>query len=230
MDDIKKYIDKHKGKRAIVCGTGPSLNDINFNKLSDDIIIFACNQAVTALDKCNYFCIADNAIICMDFFKHGANICNEFICFGFNDADHLMSNNNNSSIRNKFKELIKNKSKFFERGGVKFNKTGPLFRGPKGEDVIHVTSHFAYLLGIREILLAGVDLTVDNGTYCEPTVYKNKVNWDGVAHYNNNELLSNSFNLWKKLKEEIKDVKFLNASPRGRLNEIFDSVEIETLY
>ena len=28
---IKKYINRHRGKRAIVCGTGPSLNDIDFN-------------------------------------------------------------------------------------------------------------------------------------------------------------------------------------------------------
>tara|TARA_R100000008_G_scaffold24245_1_gene13071 strand:- start:815 stop:1570 length:756 start_codon:yes stop_codon:yes gene_type:complete len=229
---IKKYINRHRGKRAIVCGTGPSLNDINFNLLSDDIIIFACNQSVTALDKCDYFCIADNAIICMDFFEHGAEIANEVIVMGpFNNAEDLMSNNHDSKQRSKFVELIKNKSKFFPRGSMlPFNKTGPILKGPPGEDVVHITSHFAYLLGCREIILAGVDLTIDNGIYCESTIYKEEVRWDGIAHYNNNDLLSNSFNVWQQIKESSNDVKFLNASPRGRLNEIFDSIPIESLY
>ena len=229
---IKKYINKHKGKRAIVCGTGPSLNDIDFNLLSDDIIIFACNQSVTALDKCDYFCIADNAIIIMDFFEHGAEICNEVIVMGpFNNEEDLMSNNHNSKQRNKFVELIKNKSKFFPRGSnLPFNKTGPILKGPPGEDVVHITSHFAYLLGCREIILAGVDLTTDNGIYCKSTMYKKEVKWEGVAFYNNNDLLNNSFNVWQQIKESTTDVKFLDASPRGRLNEIFDSIPIESLY
>ncbi len=33
----------HKGKRAIVCGSAPSLNDIDFDKVSDNNLMFACN-------------------------------------------------------------------------------------------------------------------------------------------------------------------------------------------
>ena len=168
----------------------------------------------------------------MDFFEHGAEIANEVIVMGpFNNAEDLMSNNHDSKQRSKFVELIKNKSKFFPRGSMlPFNKTGPILKGPPGEDVVHITSHFAYLLGCREIILAGVDLTIDNGIYCESTIYKEEVRWDGVAHYNNNDLLSNSFNVWQQIKESSNDVKFLNASPRGILNEIFDSIPIESLY
>jgi hypothetical protein len=233
MDNIKKYINLHKGKKAIICGSGPSINEINFNLVSDDYIIFCCNQSVTALDKCHYFCITDNAVICMDFFEHGAKICNEFIVMGpFANPAEIMSNNHKTEIANKYAELIKNKSKFFKReGNLPFSKKGPVMEGPSiGKDVVHVTTHLAYLFGCREIVLAGVDLTTKGGVYCKPTSYNNEVNWEGVAMENNDELLDNSFKGWEEIKEKTKDVKFLNASSRSRLTELFDTIEIETLY
>ena len=110
------------------------------------------------------------------------------------------------------------------------DKTGPIFRGPAGEDVIHITSHLAYIMGCREIVLAGVDLTVNNGIYCNPTTYKKEVDWSGVAPVNNPQFLDASYNTWLKVKEINSNIKFLDASPRGRLNEIFDSIPIESLY
>jgi len=232
MDDIKKYINLHKGKKAIICGSGPSINEIDFKLVSDEYIIFCCNQSVTALDKCHYFCITDNSVICMDFFEHGVKICDEFIALGpFGTPANLMANNNNSKIRNKYAELIKNKSKFFKRsGGLPFKKRGPVTEGPVGNDVVHITTHLAYLFGCREIVLAGVDLTTKGGVYCNPTSYNNEVNWEGVALENSDELLDNSFKGWEEIKEKTKDVKFLNASSKSRLKELFDTIDKETLY
>ena len=49
--------DIHKGHRAFVLGSGPSLNTFNFEKVTCEDIIFACNQSVVVLEQCDYFCM-----------------------------------------------------------------------------------------------------------------------------------------------------------------------------
>ena len=231
-DNIQDFKDIHKGKRAIVCGTGPSLNDINFDLISsDENIIFACNQSVTALSRCDYFCLADNAIVVMPFFEYGISIATKVIAMG--RLVDLVSNCHDPDQERKLTEMLEGKGHILPRRedmGLAFYKSGPIIRGPAGEDVIHVTSHLAYIMGCREIVLAGVDLTVNNGIYCNPTTYKKEVDWSGVAPVNNPQFLDASYNTWLKVKEINSNIKFLDASPRGRLNEIFDSIPIESLY
>ena len=231
-NNILDFKDIHKGKRAIVCGTGPSLNDINFDLISpDENIIFACNQSVTALSRCDYFCLADNAIVIMPFFKYGISIATKVIAMG--RLVDLVSNCHDTDRERELTEMLESKVHILPRKediSLAFSKSGPIFRGPPGEDVIHVTSHFAYITGCREIVLAGVDLTVNNGIYCNPTTYKKEVDWSGVAPVNNPQFLDASYNTWLKVKEINSNIKFLDASPRGRLNEIFDSIPIESLY
>jgi len=235
IDNIQDFKNIHKGKRAIVCGAGPSVNDINFDLISpDENIIFACNQSVTALSRCDYFCIADNANVVLPFFLHGIDIATKVVAIGnFYSAEHLASNCANAQYKKELVHKLHNKIHILPRGegdSLAFSKSGPIIRGPAGEDVIHVTSHFAYIMGCKEIVLAGVDLTVNNGIYCNPTTYKKEVDWSGVAPVNNPQWLDASYNTWLKVKEINSNIKFLDASPRGRLNEIFDSIPIESLY
>ena len=201
-DNIQDFKDIHKGKRAIVCGSGPSLNDINFDLISsEDNIIFACNQSVTTLTN-------------------------------------ILDNCGNPTQEDKLAKMLKGKVHVLPRGvgdSVQFKKWGPIIRGPDGEndlheDVVHLASHFAHITGCREIVLAGVDLTVNNGIYCKPTTYKKEVDWSKVALVNENSVLDASFKTWVKVKRRNRNIKFLDASPRGTLNKIFNSIPIESLY
>ncbi len=54
FEPLSSFKDIHQGKRAIVCGSAPSLNNINFNLINQNKnIIFACNQSITHLSKCD---------------------------------------------------------------------------------------------------------------------------------------------------------------------------------
>jgi len=79
--------DIHKGRRAIVCGSAPSLNNIDFSRVSDDNVIFACNQSVTVMSKCDYFCMTDFAVPKNSFFEYGVNITSKVATWG-NFYDH----------------------------------------------------------------------------------------------------------------------------------------------
>ena len=237
-DNILDFKDIHKGKRAIVCGAGPSLNDINFDLISpEDNVIFACNQSVTALTRCDYFCLADNAIVVMPFFEYGIDITTRKV-IAMGNLTNMLNNCQNKTRQDKLAKMLKGKVHVLPRGfgdSVQFKKWGPIIRGPDGknglhEDVVHLTSHFAHITGCREIVLAGVDLTVDNGIYCKPTTYKEEVDWSKVALVNEKSVLDASFKTWVKVKRRNRNIKFLDASPRGVLNKIFNSIPVEDLY
>jgi hypothetical protein len=228
---LHSFHNKHKGCRALILGSGYSLNDFDFRKITENDIIFACNQAITVLKHCNYFCMTDGAIPEVNFFEYGASISDN-IAFcdgkGFRELP---------AVINQY-EKIKEKSLFFNRRNhdpenVKFDLDDGLLI--VGTDVIHPTAHLAYIMGCSPLVLIGVDLNYDNGKkYCENTEFKNEIIWS-MAHARpimwpmsknptgeDDPNLMKSFEIWKAIKKENENIKFLNVNPRGRLSSLFD--------
>ena len=199
------------------------MNDINFDLVNEEKnIIFACNQSVTVLSRCDYFCMTDCAVPKTSFFEHGIDIATKVIAFNqyFFEEDRGL---------NKFYEKLKDKIYFLERDTnnyYDFNKNNNLLI--YGIDVVHVAAHLAYITGCTEIVLAGVDLTVGEEIYCKGTIFKKDVDWHG--HVSKSGSLESAFNGWLKIKEQNSNIKFFNTTPGGRLSKLFDTILVESLY
>lgn len=233
LNSLSEVQDVHKGHRALILGSGYSLEKIDFEEISKEDILFSCNQSVTMLKHCDYFCMTDGAIPEANFFPYGADITNKIVfCSGMSFL-HL------PAVIEQY-EKIKNKSYFFNRryhntGNVDFNLNDGLLID--GNDVVHVIAHLAHIMGCSPIILAGVDLNYDNGKkYCSNTEFKEKIVWSmeekrpamwpiskspsGIGDSN----LERSFKVWTNIKEVNKSIVFLNASPEGRLSDLFETI------
>ena len=234
FDSLARLKNIHKGKRAIVCGSAPSLNYIDFNLINHDKnIIFACNQSVTHLSKCDYFCMTDCTVAKQPFFEHGMKIAHNVIA-SFTQQwyhHHFFREEGSTHKLNQFYDDLKNKIYFLER------KEEPRFdfsyneRLIWGIDVVHPISHLAHITGCTEIVLAGVDLDIKNEKYCKNSTYKHSVEWEnhgGVS--SSSQSLNRAFNGWKEIKKQNSHIVFLNTSPHGKLKELFETIPIDSLY
>jgi len=228
LSDVK---NSHKGSRAIVCGSGWSLNSFNFDALPKSDIIFACNHAVTALKHCNYFCIADGAVTEANFFEYGTGISDKVV---FLRGASCFASPTVMSLYDKLKDKLyvidhRNSASNFD-----FNLNDGLLI--TGTDVVHGTTHLAHMMGCSPIILVGVDLNYKNGKkYCDSSEFKKEVQWStaqgyrGKWFYSQNPSgdddfsLTNSFSVWKAIKDINKDVVLLNANPQGKLSTLFNS-------
>lgn len=217
LQDVKNI---HKDKRGIVVGSGYFVNYFDFNKLKEDDIIFACNQSVTFLEKADYFCIADLAVLKANFFKHGQSITNKTVMFG-----GAFANSKSESC------LVFNR-RYYDEFNFKFsNELEEVICG----DVVHITSHFAYATGCNPIILVGVDLNYENGKkYCDTKSFDKIINWNRkrgwpYSHHpegKGDPNLEQSFERWKEIKKQNPNIQFLNVNPKSRLTEIFESIEL----
>jgi len=234
FDPLSSFKNIHKGKRAIVCGSAPSLNNIDFSLIKPNKnIIFACNQSVTALSKCDYFCMTDCTVPKEPFFEHGIQIARKVIV-SFTPEwyhHHFFKEERWTRHWNQFYERLKDKIYFLER------KENPFFdfscneRLIWGIDVVHPISHLAHITGCTEIVLAGVDLNIKNEIYCKSSTYKHPVEF--ANNYNappSSQSLTRAFNGWREIKKQNGNIVFLNTSTHGKLKELFDTVPIDSLY
>jgi len=232
FDSLTPFKNIHKGKRAIVCGSAPSLNDIDFNLINHDKnIIFACNQSVTHLSKCDYFCMTDCTVPKQAFFEYGIKIASKvIISFTQEWYHHHFFKDKDSTLKlNQFYDDLKDKIYSFER------KTNPRFdfscneRLIWGVDVVHPISHLAHITGCTEIVLAGVDLNIKKETYCKSSEHEHPVEW-AFSKPSSSQSLNRSFNGWKEIKKQNPNITFLNASPDGKLKELFETISTNLLY
>jgi hypothetical protein len=65
MNDLKSYINKHKGERCFVIGTGPSLNKTKMHLLTNEIL-FGVNTLYRGYKKfgieCQYYGVSDDKV------------------------------------------------------------------------------------------------------------------------------------------------------------------------
>jgi hypothetical protein len=232
FDCLSKVKHIHKGKRAFVVGSGSSIDCFDWSVcVNKDDIILAVNQSVTALDKCNYFCMTDGANIESNFFQYGVSICDKVIMANgyFFDLPAFIDQY----------DLFRYKTYIFNRRyndihNHNFNLQDGLLIA--GTDVVHVTAHLAHIMGCSPIFLIGVDLNYDNHKkYCAPTKFKQEVKWSNntpkcMLETTQSGLydpfLNESFHTWKEIKQQNSDISFINLNPQSRLTELFETKTI----
>lgn len=63
-----EFIDKHKGKRIWVCGSGPSLLKVQQDRLTDDDVVIACNSARLHFERPDYWLVIDASVMRRPYF------------------------------------------------------------------------------------------------------------------------------------------------------------------
>ena len=225
-NNLSEVENIHKGRRALVCGSAPSLNDINFNRISDDYVIFACNQSVTVMSQCDYFCMTDWAVPKNSFFKHGVDITSKVAACG----GHFWTHDGIKELHNKQKR----KFLFFEREVPNLYDLSKRDKIIQGVDSVHCATHLAHITGCDEIILAGVDLQHTDGgkIYCDSKTYDGEVSWrmEGHNHVSTMDTLDLSFNNWRDIVSHNNNITFLTAGNQSRLTELMQITPIESLY
>lgn len=218
LNDLKGI---HTGKPGIIAGAGYSL-DLYKDNMPDGIW-FACNQAVTTIKECDYFCMSDGAIPETNYFDFGVSISKKVALFGGGDSKLPPG-------------VLKNpeKDKFIL---LKRDKNSWDFNGPEliwGSDVCQIACNFAHQLGCSPLILIGIDLNYKDGKkYCNPETYGNKVRYSEQQGFGNNLFysrlengaddpdLNNSMGSWHIIKQVNPGINFQIVNPESRLTGLF---------
>jgi hypothetical protein len=207
---MQKFRDVFLGKRIWILGCGPSLSDIDFGKIPDNDIILACNSSVLKTDRYNYACFTDGTV---PYHQYYHNIPFEKI-ISFNEAEI------------KAGHYIKKSRK------IKFSKddTDVCF----GLDIIHCTTHLAYVMGASEILLCGCDCYIDGDNYHwnDKENIETKTIDNTPESFKNNSIVNYSFgaelNYWDKIYFNNPNLPITIVSPNSRIRNFtkksFDEV------
>lgn len=224
---IEKFINIHKDKTAVICGSGPSLDSLHsdiFNK--SEYVLFACNQSIVSIPRWDYFCVADAAVCeTNDLYEYACAHSKKIIFFGEFSPEQTESKSKNLDL--KMYTLPRGSSKF------NFSRSELII----GVDVVHVAASFAYITGCTRIFLAGVDLSYkSNRKYCKPVLNGGKeIRWwnleQNIFVFNENKNIDNnlieSYDAWIKIKENNPSIEFYNASGLdSRLADLFPTVSL----
>ena len=224
---LANFKDRHSGKRALIFGCGPSLNNFDFSKIKPDDVTFAVNRSVALMKHCDYFCLCDGCVTISNYFQHGCKIAdNIMFCSSGFDETFLGG------------EATSEKSCFFNRrcDGIRnlnFNSDDGLL--VEGNDIVQVSAHLAHIMGCDPIVMIGVDLRYIKGVkYCNGTELGCDIDEpmpEGVkqmiaASTTLDPMLITSLGVWTRIKDQNRDINFLNATPDGKLGELFPTVEI----
>jgi uncharacterized Rossmann fold enzyme len=139
---MEKIIDKHKGKRIWVCGSGGSLLDVIPSKIPKEDIVIACNSATYHFNRFNYAVFTDET----------ANYSNWYL--------DLKKKRCNVILLNRGIKVIKQHTLRIDKDFTTWNFKEAEAKGMVigGYDVIHCAVHLAFIMGASEVILAGVDL------------------------------------------------------------------------
>ena len=135
---MKFFRDRHAGKRIWVCGSGPSLLDVDVERLTDDDVVIACNSALLHFGKCDYWLMIDGEMPKSEYF-HKAN-----------PQQHIILLNNLLEPKNGIKYYVINQSALWKDWGVYANSHFP-------GNSTHRAVSFAFCMGARAVILAGCD-------------------------------------------------------------------------
>jgi hypothetical protein len=133
------FKDVHKGKRIWVCGTGPSLLDVDVTKLADDDVIIACNSAVKHFANPDYMLVVDKNIEKRDYYIN-------------QNAKEVILLNDQINIKPSNAREVFFQSSLWGDWGVYDYKHFP-------GNSTHRAVSFAFCMGARAIILAGCDAT-----------------------------------------------------------------------
>ncbi len=210
-----RFKDIHLGKRIWVCGSGGSLLDVITSQLPKEDIIICCNVATKHFDDFNYGVFTDGSVNYYDYFTDLKNKNCKIILF------------------NKECDIIKEDTFYIEKEHVfKFNKESN--KSIFGADCIHLAVNLAWMMGAKEIILAGVDLKYisEEKKYAYPCIPSSVIP-PGLLEMNKysdvggqgkqtgqsmfDGFLGLSLNYWNKLKEANPNLPIIDISVTGNL-------------
>jgi hypothetical protein len=137
---MKFFRDRHAGKRIWVCGSGPSLLDVDVERLTDDDVVIACNSARLHFGVPHYWLMVDGGMP---------------KCYYFDTADPdqvIILLNELLKPQNGKLFYVINQSSAWGDWGVYVNSHFP-------GNSTHRAVSFAFAMGARAIILAGCDAT-----------------------------------------------------------------------
>ena len=136
---MQRFKDIHEGKRIWVCGSGPSLLKIIPDQIPIDDIVIACNVATKHFKKMDYACFTDESA---NFYDYHLNLVTK-------QCKVILFNEKIKAIKSETFYIKKKHGDKFDK-----NANDVIY----GTDIIHCAVNLAWMMGAKEIILAGVDL------------------------------------------------------------------------
>ncbi len=217
MEDLKQYIDRHKGKMAFVLGIGPSLRKLNPDLLKPHITI-AVNSSIYKAPKADYYFTCDTAMVLWESWLTLKHLTCEIILAtncGFTTFESRIG-------RKVFEGIDMSRVHYIPRKANNIiDKGNKLIQGSSS---VHPAVHFAYILGCSPIVLLGCDCQYTEGKkryYDFPNQPKDKLTDPEFEKYrrplgpdrpgkNTDGELQHHLGVWKSM--NIKDLDIIDAS------------------
>ncbi len=156
MEDLKQYIDRHKGKMAFVLGIGPSLRNLNPDLLKPHITI-AVNSSIYKVPKADYYFTCDTSMVLWESWLALKHLTCEIILAtncGFTAFESRIG-------RKVFEGIDMSRVHYLPRKANNIiDKGNELIQGSTS---VHPAVHFAYILGCSPIVLLGCDCQYTEG-------------------------------------------------------------------
>lgn len=216
MDSLDVIRGKHKGKKAYLIASGPSLRKIDVKKATSDGITFVVNESALLLDKFDYYFITGVAVFYWDYFQEGVKRCKTLVFA-------------NPELQIAFDKIDKKNKYMFDRrftdhNNYKFNPNDDKLI--IGNSSIQCVTHLAYICGCDPLILMGEDLFWKDNKYCVERKWVSKnprppmdsagriIKRDGYTTEHGYDL---SLNIWSAINQANPNLNILNASPVSRV-------------
>jgi hypothetical protein len=191
-EKIKKYKDLHKDKRCFIIGTGPSIKNVNFSLIKNEILI-GTNTLYRGIEnfkiKPQYWGCVDSIVLDAHY-KSMFNLKTKLFLAGSAGRKYLSTYQDkpaNADIM-----VLKNLSDIIIWNKMGKDITHGVYGG--GNVISDVCLHIAYYMGCNPIYLLGVD-------------YSNLgVRWDGLLTENKKGLTENIYNKCLKSFDILNDI------------------------
>lgn len=230
--------NKHKGQRAFIIGTGPSLKLEDLEKLKDEIT-FSCNKIYLSFDQIDwrptYYFVEDGLLLKQNY--RNVNKLTGFKKFIPWDIN-LYKNITNVHFYNMNRENLDWKNPYSKKPEFGLN---PLKGFYWGSTVTYSMIQMACYMGIKEIYLLGIDfdynvpkenetgdIAFKGATYNKNHFHSNYYKKEEMSHPPNLHRQKKSY---LSAKEKINKLggKIFNATRGGKL-EVFPRVDFDSLF
>lgn len=154
---INDFKDRHKGKIGFIIGSGPSVRNINPDKLKDHIV-FSVNSSIKKFKDCDYYVCDDWDVINWDYFDFAKKLKCIKLLYRKSFQKYEKSLKLENCIFYSHNEYAING--IVKPNNLKLTKTEPIIGA---RTVMASAIHLAYIMGCNPIVLVGVDCRYENG-------------------------------------------------------------------
>ena len=155
-EDLKTYLDIHKGRTCFILGTGPSLRKLNPNKIKKHVVI-AVNSSILKAPEADYYFSCDTGLVLWDSWLTLKNLKCQLILAsncGFGVFEDRVDGKVFEGIDPlRIHYIARKKDNVYDKGS----------KLVEGSTSVHPAVHLAYVMGCSKIVLIGCDLNYING-------------------------------------------------------------------